>query len=337
MSEVKPLNPNLYIMLRKRFGKVKISNEGERAVSQTVPDIFSSKKLKTHDLQTGEYYRVCCPACGDRRYRLYINYRWNTGENTIFTKYLACCFNEGCDLRFLDEEIKPYIGGKLILSDFGYEPPPKFKEITLPGKCVPLNELGDSHPATKYVVGRRFSPKYLFEAWGVQFCTEHPSDLIRNRLVIPFYWEGKLVGWQTRAIVPHADPKYYTMPGLQKANMLFNGDRARLFKLGVIVEGVFDAFRVGTAAVALLGTSVSMIQRRLIHAYWGNGGICIMLDSDAVDKMEKATNLFTPSAFKLGVFSVELPQGKDPADMSRNGVWKEIGKRAAALRIPVAG
>lgn len=338
MSQIKPLNPDLYLMLRRHFGRVRIANEGKRAVTKAVPDLFTNK-LKYRDEQKGEEYRVCCPKCGDKRFRLYINYRWRTVSN-IPTNHLIHCFNENCHTQFMDDEIKPYIGGKISIPELGFEPAPKMKEITLPGKCVPLNSLPDTHLAVKYVLKRRFTPGYLFDEWGVQFCTEHASPLIRDRLIIPFYWENKLVGWQARMTSdPHKDgpPKYYTMPGLQKGQMLFNGDRARYHKMGVIVEGVFDVFRVGTQAVALLGTSVSMIQRQLIHAYWGDGCVCLMLDSDAVDEMVKATNMFTASAFKLGIFSVTLPDGKDPADMPRKALWKEIAANASACHIPIAG
>jgi hypothetical protein len=62
-----------------------------------------------------------------------------------------------------------------------------------------------------------------------------------------------------------------------------------------------------------------------------------MLDSDAIDEMVKATNMFTPSAFKHGIFSVILPEGKDPADMPRKWLLKEIARNASACHIPIAG
>jgi hypothetical protein len=332
----RPLNPELYDKLRVRFGKVLISKEGERARTIAKPDMFTGK-LKYKDLASGEEYRVCCPVCGDRRYRLFINYRWGT-QCDVPTKYLVHCFNEDCNVTNLEDELKPYIGGKThSLPSLGFEPIPEMKEITLPEKCVPLNTLPKTHPAIKYITERRFTADYLYNDWGVQYCGDHPSYLVSHRLVIPFYWDGKLIGWQARTLVPNVTPKYYTMPGLPKSQMLFNGDRAKKFKMGVIVEGVFDAFRVGHRAVALLGTSISSIQRQLIHSYWNSGCVCLMLDSDAVDKMQKATNLFSPTAFKSGIFSVILPDGKDPADMTRKELEEAIAKHAAACRIPISG
>jgi hypothetical protein len=157
-----PLNPELYNKLRARFGKILISKEGERARTIAKPDMFTGK-LKHKDLVSGEEYRVCCPVCGDRRYRLFINYRWNT-QCDVPTKYLVHCFNEDCNVTSLEEELKPYIGGKSnSLPALGFEPIPEMKEITLPSNCVPLNSLPKTHVAVKYVVERKFNPDYLFK------------------------------------------------------------------------------------------------------------------------------------------------------------------------------
>jgi DNA primase len=126
--------------------------------------------------------------------------------------------------------------------------------------------------------------------------------------------------------------KYYTAPGLQKSKLLFNADKAKAFNFAVLVEGVFDVFRVGPQAVAPLGTSLSMIQRRLIHTYWGSGAFIIMLDSDAGEEMRKLQEGFSPSSFRLGLFTVTLPAQYDPADMTTAEVWELLCKQVEGLQ-----
>jgi hypothetical protein len=349
------LNPALYQSLRSRFGEVKVANEGQIHHSHEVEDFFTHKKrLEVSD--PGEYYRVCCPQCGDSRFRLYINYKWNTigphGEH--YGKNLAHCFNEQCDQAGLEDELKIYVQYRAMLTQADQEAArpvsDMFKSTELPGKCVDLSKLPDHHPAIEYLRSRDFDPVALQRDWGVTYCESAEDDgtkdgyipgthihsrLVRNRIIIPINWQYKLVGWQARAIGDHKI-KYYTMPGLNKNYMLFNGDRAKLHRFGVVVEGVFDVFRVGTRAVGLLGKSMSLHQRRLASAYWHTGAIALMLDPDALEDMENIQKMLNPGAFRWGAFPVQLPDNNDPADMKHEAVWHEIQKCARSRGVQLS-
>lgn len=307
------LNAQLYHLLKHRFGQVRIANEGQ------ADQITANGRVGIR----GEQYRVCCPYCFDTRYRLYISYRWSPSDRA--TRNSAYCHNEHCDLRDLAEDLKPYVGafkGLVVTGEGGHIG--GFRAVNLPGACVPLSELPGDHPAVRYVVQRGFDPRELVADWGVQFCTDHPSSLIGNRLIIPFNWEDKLVGWQARAI-GLAEIKYYTMPGLQKNRILYNGDRAARHGLCVLVEGVFDAMRVGTNAVALLGTSLSTTQAQIIKRCWR--AACVLLDADAADKAEKI--VYTLRSHGVPATVVTLPVG-DPADYSRKELDSLIAVTAGA-------
>ena len=84
-----PLCPELFASLKKCFGSVLIANPGEELRATPMTDPFTGQE-KLNISSSGEYYRVCCPMCGDTRHRLWINHRW--------AKYnwLLTCFNEGC-------------------------------------------------------------------------------------------------------------------------------------------------------------------------------------------------------------------------------------------------
>lgn len=335
------LNPKLYAALERRFGKVLISNPGERLVERKIPDPVRPGRYKQLILRSGEYYRVDCPYCGDKKGRLYINYRWNTRTRNgdRFGRFLAICFNEGCDLKGLDMELGP-LAKSLPVVDRPYtnkaDAGPEFAQQVMPGQCHPLDALPSTHEACRYVRDDRdFDPVELGRVWGVSYCsrcevtekTPFPN-LVQGRLVIPIYRDNILVGWQTRAINDHDSPKYYTMPGFPKSRMLFNQDRARGYRFGVVVEGVFDAFRAGPRAVALFGKSMSQTQRELSVAFWGQGALCIMLDDDAVEDMENLSRVLDPLRFRDGSFTVRLPIGKDPAKLDRDELWRLITSNA---------
>ena len=336
------LNPALYHSLRNRFGQVKIANQGiqYQAIDARNADGKPIKQVQ----EPGEHYRVCCPYCGDTRFRLYIGYTWNTVDQLTkrrLSQFMAHCFNEKCDMSNLENELKPYVNyaTKLKQSDQVITPIKElFPETKLPGVCRPLSTLASGHQALNYIEQRNFDPCELEREWGLQYCEHADSDqggfipgtrifanLVQDRIIIPIMWQHRLVGWQARSL-NHDEKrvKYYTMPGLQKNYMLFNGDRARLSRFGVVVEGAFDAFRVGPRAVALLGSSMSAHQRALVSAFWSTGAMVLMLDPDAVEDMDNMATKFLPGTFRWGSFSISLPDNNDPADMNRESLWSLI-------------
>jgi hypothetical protein len=102
-----------------------------------------------------------------------------------------------------------------------------------------------------------------------------------NRITIPQWWEGNLVGWQMRAIpegpdwpataVP--DPKYKNNPGFPKSDTLYCYDRAKARGDDhiIVVESPFSvlkAYSLGMAnVVATFGAKVSSTQIALLRDF----------------------------------------------------------------------
>jgi len=350
------LNKQLYVSLRARFGKVKIANEGQRMLVKEVLDAKTGKKKEIPE-DSGEYYRVNCPYCSDTRQRLWINHRWNTktADGRKWGWWLAVCYNEGCNLHNLSDELELYLVDRPTIQRAhkeAFQKTVRFKEVALPGHCVPLSSLPAGHAARGYVTKRRFCPYELTDLWGVHYCLDAPDDgsrdafipgtnwharLVRERLIIPVYRLGKLVGWQARTLKEGDKIKYYTMPGMKKQHLIYNGDRARTFDFGVVVEGVTDVWRVGLRGGGTLGKDISYQQRQLIMQYWGNGSLCLMLDPDALadmDRVNKMINLRT--GFKWGAFALKLPGNQDPADFSNEQLWEMISAYARSRNIQLS-
>lgn len=345
-------NPELYSALVNRFGTVLISNEGQRMISHKIPDPYERGKYKEVILEPGENYRVNCPYCGDARHRLYVHYRWNTKLRTgeIYGRNLIHCFNEECNTYTFEDELQAYLRGTPVIDrsvEAELKHVSRFEPVDLPGFCIPLDQLPNDHPAVSYVRDRRkFDPGYVAKAWGVHYCQSCAEDehgfvpgtkalvrLVLGRLIIPIYRSGMLVGWQARALGDH-QIKYYTMPGLHVGQLIYNSDRSRNYDFGVIVEGVMDAWRVGLQSGALFGKKMSWRQRELAVAYWGNGALCLMLDSDATEDMDRIQQMINPDSFRWGSFCLELP-GKDPADMDHETIWGLIASYARSRNIRI--
>ena len=145
------------------------------------------------------------------------------------------------------------------------------------------------------------------------------GNLWGDRIIIPIIQGRRLVGWQGR-LVGEADPrcpKYFTSPRLQKNRILFNLDRAILGNLAVLVEGVFDAMRVGAPGMAMFGKNLSAMQMELLKLTFSQTGGCIvLLDPDAGDEADRlAAKLIEAKIFPRGVVAAPLPEGgPDPAE-----------------------
>jgi DNA primase len=114
------------------------------------------------------------------------------------------------------------------------------------------------------------------------------------------------------------------MPGLKKRRILYNGDQAKNYQIGVLVEGVTDAWRVGPRAVALLGKSVSSFQRDLLCAYFHGGTLIIMLDPDAIEDIDRVHKQLHPEQFKGTCKVVKLPDDTDPGESTTEFLYEQI-------------
>ena len=131
---------------------------------------------------------------------------------------------------------------------------------------------------------------------------------LNQRIIVPCYFNRKIVGWVSRHIKPNKDttPKYYV--NIQR-DYLFNVDQlyTKDRKYVILVEGPFDA--IGIDGVGLLGSQVTDIQAEFLNSF--NKKIILVPDRDRAGKK------LIPSAIKHG-WSVSFPEWdknvKDVAD-----------------------
>ena len=96
----------------------------------------------------------------------------------------------------------------------------------------------------------------------------------RDRLIIPFLYEGKNVGWTARTVTPNKNPKYLSE---QQPGFVYNLDEQGPNKVFTIVcEGPLDALHID--GVALLGSEVKDQQAMLINRL--NKDVIVVPDRD---------------------------------------------------------
>lgn len=168
---------------------------------------------------------------------------------------------------------------------------PTFTETSLPPDAVCLNTYtGEMNKYLEKVLYYMQSRKIYFEDGDFYWS---PHVTYRERLIIPFTYRDKIVGWTARHI-GDKKPKYLaeSQPGF-----VFNMDQQDIDKNFVIVsEGPIDAMSI--QGVALMGSEINQQQALLINRL--RKDVILIPDRDAAGK-----KLIEP-AIEFG-WSVSMP------------------------------
>lgn len=332
------LRPDLYKRLEQCFGSVEIIHEDEPIEATEMIDPYASEdeegRVCLDVSRWGETYAICCPFCCDYKPRLHINHMWNYKvEGQRYSPYfhLVKCFNMECMKQpGRKRQLWEVIDDQLGQYSFNYVKPGKKRDkkkldvVTPPGRLIRLSQLPETHDANKYLRSRDFDPLEIERFYRVTWCVDPISDEFSkagNRLLIPIYMRNKAVGWQARA-VDNSHPKYYNLRDMPKSDMLYNYDTALSYPYCVITEGVTDVWRIGPEAICLFGKTATPSQLNLISSAWRSKAVVLALDPDA---KEQSSRLFYDlQRMVTKAVQVQLPEGKDPADLPREDIRKMI-------------
>ena len=349
-----PLNPALYNRLLSYYGEVDIVREGYainwRTVAESIPG-QTGVTFRREVLDQGEEYRVRCSVCQDHRARLHINHMWGEydPETNSQNFWLINCFNENCFSEYVHQHrLYEKIFGQTrhtiphVIRPGRASNPNVLSPIDPPGPMISLEELmirHPAHPAITYLIGRGFDPVKVSRLWSVEYCWDSHFRQATNRIIIPFYQDNMLVGWQARYIGDDVNgerfneagvAKYWTSPGMLKRLIAYNLERALTHSTAIIVEGPADCWNVGPMAMGLIGTTMSQELRarvvRTMHEYHGDRGILVIaLDSKKLERRSGRERPHHIDALETQLFDdmqgrvvpVWLPEEFDPGSIDR--------------------
>jgi hypothetical protein len=188
---------------------------------------------------------------------------WQPGRN-ISEKFKSLCRWLGAN----DDQIKELVFEALKTESTEYEPEHfvekvKFTEKELPEGAMSINEWinsaylpdisSDIGPVIDYVYSRGFDALSEHFYWS-------PSPGYIDRVLLPYYYEGKIVGSTARKI-REGKPKYLSD---QHPFFVFNVDEQDpKNKYVFVVEGQFDAYAIG--GVGLLTNEIAQQQAHIIN------------------------------------------------------------------------
>lgn len=115
----------------------------------------------------------------------------------------------------------------------------------------------DFHTAVLYAAERKLDLiKYDF------YWTPEPQYNLHKRVIIPFMWHNKVIGYTARAVDDTVKPKYYNC---HESNYVFNTDKQKSdSKFVIVVEGPIDAMSID--GVAILGNECHEVQADIIDS-----------------------------------------------------------------------
>lgn len=175
-----------------------------------------------------------------------------------------------------------------------------FTEASLPENAVKIADITEfskfSLRVLEYIADRDLSLDDIDYYWS-------PNLGMRDRLIIPFYYQGQLVGYTARTVEKDKKPKYLTdsQPGY-----VFNLDQQGYEKeFCIAVEGPIDALHI--QGIALTGSEISDQQAMLINKLGKE--VIVVPDRD------KAGKKLIEQAIEFG-WSVSMPEwSKDINDV----------------------
>lgn len=159
---------------------------------------------------------------------------------------------------------------------------------------------------------------YLFEVRHIPVDNlihhEVGYDSSIDRIVIPHFWKGDLVGWQTRRLIDDGGPKYKNTPDFPKDRTLYNLTQGGFKGRIIVVEGVLSVIskaHLASNMVSTFGASVTDRQKLLLADH---PKIDLWFDNDNAGW--KATQEVGEFLSKYSdVFVIESDLAADPADL----------------------
>ena len=261
-------------------------------------------------------YTIKCPCCDD--HSRHGNLDPETG------KYSCWRCNGAHPLRVLTlASGKPYTFVEKVFKNYSKG------EVKVDRKKEYASELkipGGLHPLpiqTNYLEKRGLDPATLEFNYGIRYgrMGERCNNIdVSFRIIIPIMDEyGTPISWQARDVTGKSEFRYVfprssdTLDDAKKH--LYGAHLCRKRRRIAVVEGVFDAWKLGTGAVCTFGTSVTDDQIRLL-ANWEEIVLCFDYEPEAQQHARDIATKLSPLGNDIYIADTNL--GLNPDGTARD-------------------
>lgn len=263
-------------------------------------------------------FTIKCPCCDD--HSRHGNFDPETGSYSCWrckgahpTSVLALA--SGRPRQIVEKLVKQYSKGdvkSVVKKEYA-------SEIKIPGGLHPLPIQ------TKYLKDRGLDPDTLEFQYGIRYGRpgERANGIdVSFRIIIPVYDEfGTPIAWQARDTTGRSEFRYVFPRSseclAESKNTLYGAHLCRDRKRIVVVEGVFDAWKLGNGVVCTFGTSVTEQQVRMM-ANWEEVVIAFDAEPEAQKHAREIAMKLAPCGVKVFIADTDLGKNDD-------GTARDIG------------
>jgi DNA primase len=212
---------------------------------------------------------------------------------------------DGCNFNQALQIVNEFNGGIYTPKEKHYQ-----TKLQLPKNILP--EFLKSH--RDFLISRNYDPDYVINKYNLM-ATGLIGDF-NHRIIIPITMNQRILSFVGRDITGKANIPYKNSPDTMcikdPKRCLYNMDSVN--DVAVVVEGIFDAWRIGDGAVATFGTQYTHEQLLYLKNL---KRVFVLYDADAASKAEKLCADL--SAIVKEVSVIVLDSG-DPDNMSEQDV-----------------
>jgi DNA primase len=260
-----------------------------------IPYVTSGKEV------TDGFIGLSCPFCEDKGQHL----GWNL-EKDFFT-----CWK--CGWHPTEQVIRlltglSYYHVKLLLQEHSEHFYIENNKVKSEYKEIEWIQEPFTEFEVQYLQKRNFNPEYLYDKYKVSSGGIYGE--YAYRIKIPYFVDGKVITFTSRTVVPNKEPRYKTFSGVNTKDFLFNYDN---LDHCILVEGAFDAMRMGKGFYAISGSELTPMQFQYLS---NKKQIDILYDSDKASQERAKKTANDISSFGIKTRIITLDKGKDCADLT---------------------
>ena len=213
----------------------------------------------------------------------------------------------------VNELVEKYsgMGGQDVRARLNARKVPRAITVELPG-----HPLDKQH--VRYLKRRGFDPEYLERKYGLR--GTGIAEEWKYRIIIPIYFNGKLVSFQGRDITDRQKLRYRSLEVersvMHYKHTLYNMDNCDRNTV-VVFEGPTDVWRWGDGSVATYSTAITEWQIRLLAGY---RKVFFIFDSEPEAQLLAKRAAFKLSIMGVSVEVIDLESDKDPGELDESEV-----------------
>lgn len=276
-----------------------------------------------HHHVTKGWVNVHCPFCsGSRNYHLGVHLQtgacncWRCGSHGLFNVLRILLNVNSNELRNI---LNKYMDMDAL---YLFSKRKKLKNRLNENIKIktPYIDLTEKH--RKYLQKRNYDVDSLINIWGLK-SFDRIGDY-KYRIFIPIYFKNKIVSYQGRTTSDTVIPRYKTCSKedelIHHKYIVYGYDYAVMNDSIIVVEGVTDAWRIGTGAVATFGITYTITQALLLANF---KKVYIMYDNEK-NAIRQAKNLGKDISLigNSEVYVLTNYDSDDPGNLSEKEIKK---------------